>query len=111
VDRRRALEQAIAMNYPAETPFGHILTVAGELYAWLRESVSASSGGDRALLATPAGSLKAGAGEADTPSDEGGGTEYGSTVTASQDSPPPSSSKRLANEPPPGWDATKRWNP
>jgi hypothetical protein len=78
VDRRRALEQAIAMNYPAETPFGHILTVAGELYAWLRESVSAPRLGpepgtrlDGGAVAARTGESNAGVG-ADTPSDEGG---------------------------------------
>jgi hypothetical protein len=109
VDRRRALEQAIAMNYPAETPFGHILTVANELYAWLRESVGVGASGPRGIESTA---------PAPTPSDGGGGTSYRGSLpstenpsASSEDSPPPSSSKRLANEPPPGWDATKRWNP
>jgi hypothetical protein len=91
MDRRTALMQAIAWGSDRQV-MSSILRSADEAYVWLRESVSTGTGAIGLAADGKAGSGDASTRPVDTPSDEGGGTEYGSTVTASQDSPPPSSS-------------------
>jgi hypothetical protein len=95
VDRRRALEQAVAANPDS------VLGLAETFYAWLRESVSAGTGAVGLIADGKAGSGDANTRPADTPSDEGGGQLNSPTH---REAAPPSSSKRAPNQPPPGWD-------
>jgi hypothetical protein len=123
VDRRRALEQAVAWWAAVQAgTLDENLRIADAFYAWLRESVSGPLGAEPPLPAPVTARSQAAAGivgGADTPSDEGGGQPNSPPPQVTPPPRPPKptpedlnratevikrTAKRTANQPPAGWD-------